>query len=409
MPGEVGRLSEPVVITGAGVITSIGAGFEEFSSALFDCRVGMTSSEVIDFGDDLQAITCEVEDFSPQRWLGPKGIRVLDRSARLLAVAAQLCLDSVERVPPDSNEGDPDLGLVCGTIFGSIHSIASFDWSGLEDGVKYVNPMAFPNTVINSPAGQAAIRHKLGGVNSTISAGLASGLIAIQYATDFLRLGRARMLLAGGVEEIAEESYLGFRKNGLLSSSQHPRPFLEERDGVILGEGSALLALELKQTAVGRGATPLAEVAGVGSSQDARRIDGFSLNADGAERAIREALRTADIGPQQVGGIISSASGSHGGDFMELEALRRVFGDNLAGIPISCPKASCGETLGAAGAIGAAAALAAVQRREIPPTAGTEDHPQDLSLRSTPQPLTGDNVLVTAFSCEGSNAAVVLR
>ncbi len=315
----------------------------------------------------------------------------------------------MKRTAPDSDEGDPELGLVCGTIFGSIHSIASFDWSGLEDGVKYVNPMAFPNTVINSPAGQAAIRHKLGGVNSTISAGLASSLIAIQYATDFLRLGRARMLLAGGVEEIAEESYLGFRKNGLLSRNHHPLPFREERDGVILGEGSALLALELKETATHRGARPLAEVAGVGSSQDAQRIDGFSLNSDGAERAVRQALDVAGIGPEQVGGIISSASGSRGGDFMELEALRSVFGKRLAGIPISCPKASCGETLGAAGAIGMTAALAAVQRREIPPTAGLGDPPQDLLLRSEPQSLVDKNVLVTAFSCEGSNAAVILR
>jgi 3-oxoacyl-[acyl-carrier-protein] synthase II len=402
-------LSEPVVITGAGVIASIGAGFEEFSSALFDSRVGATNSSVIDFGDAMEVVTCEVQGFSPKRWLGPKGIRALDRSARLLAVAAQFCLDAVGRTAPESDEGDPDLGLVCGTIFGSVHSIASFDWSGLEDGVKYVNPMAFPNTVINSPAGQAAIRHKLGGVNSTISAGLASSLIAIQYATDFLRLGRARMLLAGGVEEIAEESYLGFRKNGLLSRNRHPLPFRKERDGVVLGEGSALLALELKETAVHRGARPLAEVAGLGSSQDAQRIDGFSLNSDGAERAIRQALQTAGIGPEGVGGIVSSASGSRGGDFMELEALRRVFGGRLAGIPITCPKASCGETLGAGGAIGVAAALTAVRRREIPPTATVGELPEDLLLRSEPQPLIDHNVLVTAFSCEGSNAAVVLR
>ncbi len=402
-------MSETVVITGTGVITSIGAGFGEFSSALFDGRTGTGESKVVDFGDDMEIITCEVRDFTPQRWLGPKGIRVLDRSARLLAVAAQLCLEAVDRVPTTDDEGDPGLGLVCGTVFGSIHSIASFDWSGLEDGVKYVNPMAFPNTVINSPAGQAAIRHKLRGVNSTISAGLASGLIAIQYASDFLRLGRAQMLLAGGVEEIAEESYLGFRKNGLLSVNHHPRPFRENRDGVVLGEGSGLLALELKETAVHRGARPLAEVAGFGSSQDAHRIDGFALNSDGAERAIREALRTSGIGPGDVGGIVSSASGSRGGDFMELEALRKVFGDRLGEIPISCPKAACGETLGAGGAIGVAAALAAVERRQIPPTIGDGEAPQDLLLRDEPQPLGSNHVLVTAFSCEGDNAAMVLR
>ncbi len=402
-------MSEPVVITGAGLITSIGAGLDEFSSALFEGRVGTGHSGVIELDGTMEVVTCEVPEFTPQRWLGPKGIRVLDRSARLLAVAAQLCLEAVGRVPSDSDEGDPELGMVCGTMFGSVHSIASFDWSGLQDGVKYVNPMAFPNTVINSPAGQAAIRHKLRGVNSTISAGLASSLVSILYAVDFLRFGRARMLLAGGVEEIAEESYLGFRKNGLLSKNYRALPFLEQRDGVVLGEGSALFALELASSAAERGAVPLGEVAGAGWAHDAHRIDSFSLDSEGAERAIRAALQAADVSPEQIGGIVSSASGSRGGDFMEAEALRRVFGNRLGEIPVTCPKAACGETLGAGGAIGVAAALESLRSGQVPPTAGVDEAPRNLRLRGEAQPLAGRFVLVTAFSCEGSNAALVLR
>ena len=206
-------MTSEIVVTGTGLITAAGAGIEEFEAGLFRAVPTVTASSVIEIGDEV-AMVCEVPDFKPQTWLGPKGIRVLDRSARLLAVAAQLALNSVGRESRDDEEGDPGMGLVCGTIFGSVHSIASFDWSGLEDGVKYVNPMSFPNTVINSPAGQAAIRHKLRGINSTISSGLASSLIALQYAADALRFGRASMLLAGGVEEVAQESYLGFKKNG---------------------------------------------------------------------------------------------------------------------------------------------------------------------------------------------------
>src|SRR5439155_18478109 len=113
----------------------------------------------------------------------------------------------------------------CGTVFGSVHSITSFDWSGLEDGPAYVSPMEFPNTVINAPAGQAAIKHRLRGVNSTVCAGVASGLHAINYAADFLRFGRARALLAGGVEELCEETVLGCRGIGMASHGHVARPF----------------------------------------------------------------------------------------------------------------------------------------------------------------------------------------
>src|SRR5260370_11713406 len=105
-------------------------------------------------------------------------------------------------------EGDPDPGLVCGTMFGSVHSITSFDWSGVTDGPSYVNPMEFPNAVINSPAGQAAIKHKLRGVNSTISAGLVSGLYAIHYAAASLLFARAPPLTAAAVEDLSHSSFL---------------------------------------------------------------------------------------------------------------------------------------------------------------------------------------------------------
>src|SRR6266699_3820622 len=233
-------MSERTVITGAGVISAIGAGVEEFERTLYAGASGVKPSEL--FGD--HTVTAEVRNFNPQQWLGNKGIRVLDRSARLLCVAAQMALTATGLQQQEGSEGDPNLGLVCGTMFGSVHSITSFDWSGVTDGPAYVNPMEFPNTVINSPAGQAAIKHKLRGVNSTISAGLVSGLYAIHYAAEFLRFGRATALLAGGVEELCEESYLSFKKVGVISASGRARPFGIDRDGTMLGEGSALWMLE---------------------------------------------------------------------------------------------------------------------------------------------------------------------
>ena len=398
-------MSTSIVVTGAGVLSSIGAGVAEFEKALYAGKSGVGPSQLLDG----RAIAAEVRDFSPQHWLGNKGIRVLDRTARLLCVAAHLALCEAGFARSDSTDGDPELGLVCGTMFGSVHSIASFDWGGLVDGPNYVNPMDFPNTVINSAAGQAAIKFKLGGINSTICGGLASGLYALHYAAEFLRLGRARTLLAGGAEEFSEESFLGFQKTGILSPSGLPRPFGADRDGLILGEGSALLVLESEETARARGTKPWVEVSGFGCAQDAHSTREYQVRAEGATSAIQMALESAGTGPDAVACIISGASGSRTGDEMEARALRNVFGPRLAEIPACAPKAALGECLGVSGAMGALVGALALVQQCVPPTAHLQEAADGIRLANQSQGIQGEFALVNAFGCDGNNAAMVLR
>jgi 3-oxoacyl-[acyl-carrier-protein] synthase II len=295
--------------------------------------------------------------------------------------------------------GDPELGLVCGTVFGSVHSITGFDWSGLVDGPTYVNPMEFPNTVINAPAGQAAIKHRLRGVNSTVCAGLASGLHAIQYAADALRFGRARALLAGGVEELCDESVLGLHKSGTTSRTGRARPFSADRDGVVPGEGSALWVLETAESAEARGHAPWLEICGFGSTQAAHSIQAFDVRGEGAANAIEQALHYAGIGPTDVSCIVASASGSRGGDEMELRAIERVFKRRLGDIPICAPKAAFGEAMGASGALCALTAGLALQEQSLPPTPGF----------SVGGGIQGEYALINAFGCDGNNASMVIR
>jgi 3-oxoacyl-[acyl-carrier-protein] synthase II len=384
-----------VVVTGAGVVSPIGAGVEEFENNLYAGCSGIGPSELLGEG----AVAAEVRNFNPQHWLGNKGIRVLDRSARLLSVAAQMALTATGLQQQDTSEGDPNLGLVCGTMFGSVHSITSFDWSGVTDGPAYVNPMAFPNTVINSPAGQAAIKHKLRGVNSTISAGLASGLYAIHYAAEFLRFGRATALLAGGVEELSEEAQVSFGKVGVLSARGCLRPFGADRDGTVLGEGSALWMLETAESAEARGAKALLEISGFGAAHDAHDIQAYRVRGEGATSSIKQALAAAEIGPDQIGCVIACASGSRTGDEMELRALKNVFGARLEQLPVCAPKAAFGEALGASGALCALTAGLALSKRAIPPVA----------MLSAARDVQGDYALVNCFGCDGNNAALVLK
>jgi 3-oxoacyl-[acyl-carrier-protein] synthase II len=398
-------MSARVVVTGAGVISSIGAGVEEFERNLYAGCSGVGPSPLLGG----TAVAAEVRNFDPKPWLGNKGIRVLDRSARLLSVAAHMALTATGLQQKDDEDGDPNLGLVCGTMFGSVHSITSFDWSGVTEGPNYVNPMEFPNTVINSPAGQAAIKFKLRGVNSTISAGLVSGLYAIHYAAEFLRFGRATALLAGGVEELCEESFLSFARAGVISANGCPRPFGLDRDGAVLGEGSALWMLETAESAEARGAKALLEICGFGATQDAHDIKAFRVRGEGATSAILQALQAAGVGPEAIGCVIAGASGSRAGDEMEIHALQNVFGPRLEKIPVCAPKAAFGEALGASGALCAVSAGLALAKGSVPPTAGFHAAAPVMRLSTAPQVFEGEYALVNCFGCDGNNAALVLK
>lgn len=393
-----------IVVTGGGVISPLGAGIEAFADALWSGRSAVGPSARFP-----ESAIAEFGEFNPTPWLGNKGVRVLDRGTRFLCVAAQMALSSTCLLQEAAGDGDADLGLVCGTMFGGVHSIAAFDWSGLVEGPSMVSPMEFPNTVINAPAGQAAIKHKLRGVNSTICAGLASGLYAIQYAAEFLRFGRARHLMAGGMEEVCDEAALGFRKLGIASPTGAVRPFASGRDGTAAGEGSALWMLETEETARERGMKPWFEICGFGAANDAQGILGYQPRAEGATSAIEQALEETGIGPGEIGCIISSANGSRGGDAMEAQALRNVFGGRLEAVPVSAPKAAIGEMMGASGAFCAVTAGLALQRQEAPPTAGFESSESGLQLSSKTQPFEGEYALIDAFGCDGNNAALIIR
>jgi len=386
-----------VAVIGAGVVSPIGAGLDEFECALFAGASGIRPSTRL--GVEAAA---EVQlDFTQH--LG-KGIRVLDRSARMLCAAVQMALKDLVPAESTANGDAPEIGMVCGTVLGSVHSITDFDWSGITEGPNYVNPMAFPNTVINSAAGQAGIRYGLRGLNSTVCAGGASALHALHYAAECLRFGRAELLLAGGAEELSEESLAGLRAAGMCSPSGCPRPFGAHRDGMAPGEGCCLWVLTTEDSDAAQRSKPWFEICGFGARQDAR-----GNHANAASEAIGLALEDSGIGPERVACVISSANGTGAGDAVEARALQRIFGPALEGIPVYAPKAALGESLGAAGALGAMAAGLALKRRATPPSLGVEEIEYPLCVLPQPQAVPGEYALVNAFGCDGNAAALVIR
>jgi len=224
-----------------------------------------------------------------------------------------------------------------------------------------------------------------------------------------LRFGRARVLLAGGVEELCEESIIGFQRADVTSRSGSIRPFQGDADGTVLGEGAAMLTLETAESATARGAKPLAEISGFGCAHDATSTNAYQARAEGATAAIEQALEAAKIQPGQVGCIIAGANGSRAGDDMEARSLRNVFRSDIDALPVSAPKAAFGEAMGASGALCALAGAIAIGKRIAPPTIASGSSERNLRLSSKPQPFEKDFVLVNAFNCDGNNASLVLK
>jgi 3-oxoacyl-(acyl-carrier-protein) synthase len=401
-----------VVITGAGVVCALGDDLAAVHCALCSGESGLGPPELFTLtaaGPEGAARPVgEVRGFAPATYLGGGNVRPLDRTSRLVASAAQLALQASGWTAPARN--GHELGLVLGTMFGSVRTIAEFDRRAITAGPIYASPLDFANSVINAAAGQAAIWHRLSGINATIAGGPVAGLQALAYAADQVRGGRAPVLLAGGADELCLESYVGFERLGLLAGDGGPRPFDARRDGCALGEAAALLVLEDADAAAARGARAYAEVAGCGAAFDPSAGRDDALGAAAVARAIRQALAEAGIEPAAVEAVASGASGRVAGDRQEAMGIAAALGERAARVPVAAIKASLGETLGAAGALQVLTLLGAMASGKLPGVLGFERGEAGFALDVEPgeRAVRPRCALATALGLDGQAAAVVV-
>lgn len=395
-----------VVITGAGAISSVADSTEGLHAALREGRSGLKPLELFPLDGLGSPLAGEVRPFEPRTWLGERNLRPIDRTARLLLVAAQQALAASGWTPERLQERE--MGLVLGTTYCSIHTISEFDRRAVQLGPSYASPLDFANSVINAAAGQAGIWHHLRGVNSTIAAGEASGLLAIASAVDLIRGGRAAALLAGGAEELCYESFLAFQRGGRLSATGRAVPFDALRDGMALAEGAAALVLEDADSASEHQAAVLAEVLGHGSAFDP---SGGADAANAVERAVRLALRDAGLAPEEIDSVSAGANGGKDQDRQEAAGIAAALGERAAGVPVTAVKSMLGEALGASGALQTVAALGTLQDGILPGIAGLEHLEDDFPLpgaAAASRRVGARTVLVTAAGSGGHCSALIL-
>ncbi|MCX7794469.1 MAG: beta-ketoacyl-[acyl-carrier-protein] synthase family protein [Thermodesulfovibrionales bacterium] len=405
---------QDVVITGAGVISPLGNGKNKFWNALRNGEQCFSKITLFDSSKFNISIAGEIKNFDPLIFFEKRKIKDLDRSTILVCAAAKLAIEDSGIII--DNDNTHQVGVSIGATFGSLHSISQFDLTSLREGPRFVNPSHFPNTVINSPASRISILFNIKGFNTTISTGFCAGLDSIIYASDFIKLGRADAVLAGGVEELCEETFLCFHTLEFLSGCDGSEPlscpYDKRRKGFIFSEGSAVIVLESEEHAIKRGATILARITGYGSAFEPEGDIGFDKKSGGLELAIKEALKQAHLEPEDIDYICGAANSTPGLDRMETEAIKNVFKDYAYKIPVSSIKSMLGETFSASGTFSLVAAVGAIVEGFIPPTVNYLIKDPECDLDYVPnisRTASIKRVLVLSSDPYGQNSAVIIE
>jgi len=385
-----------VVVTGRGVVSSLGESPEAFFDALLAGRSGIADG----------AGACLA--FDPEPAMTAKEARRMDRYTQLAVAAAAQA--TAEAGLPDG--ADPArTAVLVGTGVGGLATLQSEAEAFLQGGERDVSPLFVPMMMPNAAAGHIAMRLGAHGPGFSISSACASGAHSIGEAARMIVRGEADVVVAGGTEAALTGLCLAaFKRMGALSRDGISRPFDARRDGFVMGEGAAVLVLEREEHARARGAEILGRLVGYGATNDAFHITQPDEEGRGAIAAMRGALRDAGAEPADTGWISAHGTSTPFNDRIETKAIHGVF--NGSAPPVSSQKSALGHSLGAAGALEALVAVEALRREQLPPTINYEQPDPDCDLDYVPagrREAPGlQLVLSNSFGFGGQNACLAL-
>jgi 3-oxoacyl-[acyl-carrier-protein] synthase II len=386
-----------VVVTGRGVVSPVGTGADVFFDALLAGRGGI---------DEEGLAHCA--DFDPEDRMTPKEARRTDRFTQLAVAAAE---EAAEQAGVAGGVDPEMLGVIIGTGVGGLTTLQKECLQWAKEGDRSVSPLFVPMMMPNAAAGQVAMRLGAHGPGFSIASACSTGSHSIGEAKRMIERGEADAVIAGGTEAaLVGLCIAAFRKMGALSRVGISRPFDTRRDGFCMGEGAAVLVLEREEHAQARGATILGRVLGYSASNDAFHITQPDAEGRGAIKAMKGALRDADLGPEDIGYVNAHGTSTELNDKIETRAVREVLGED--GPPVSSIKGALGHTLGAAGALEAVACVEALRRGTLPQTLGLEEIDPDCiadHVAGAPREAPDLKVaLSNSFAFGGQNATLIL-
>lgn len=412
-----------VVVTGLGTITPLGNTLAETWEGLLNGKSGAGPITHFDASKFKTRFACEVKNFDASLYVDRKEARKCDRYSLLAIGAAK---QAIEDAAMDLESEDKDrIGVIFAAGIGGIQTFEDevLGYAKTKDtiGPKF-NPFFIPKMIADIAAGHISMIYGFRGLNFATVSACASSTNAIADAFNYIRLGKANVIVTGGAEAaIAAPGVGGFNSmNALSTRNDSPetasRPFSGSRDGFVMGEGAACLVLEELEHALARGAKIYAEVAGAGMSADAYHLTASHPEGLGAILVMKNALEDAEMKPEDIDYINVHGTSTPVGDISEVKAIQKVFGEHAYKLNISSTKSMTGHLLGAAGALEAIVSIKAVQEDIVPPTInhaeGDDDPEIDYNLNFTfnkAQKRTVNVALSNTFGFGGHNASVIVK
>jgi len=408
-------MSRRVVVTGMGAVTPIGIGIEAYWDGLSHGKSGGGLISYFDTEAFGVHIACEVKGFVPEEWIDPKDVGKTDPFVWFGMAAADMAVK--ESGILEIRDLDPTtVGVLIGSGIGGLQTIEANKELILEKGPRRITPFLIPMLIVNMASGMVSIRYGFKGPNTSVATACATGNHAIGEAYRLIQRGDANAMVAGGTEAaITPLGLAGFTNMKAFSrrndDPEHAsRPFDKDRDGFVAGEGAGVVVLEELEHAKARGAKIYAEVTGYNMTGDAFHMTAPEPNGEGAQRAMKLALKDAEKSPEDVDYINAHGTSTPMNDAMETRAIKGVFGDHAKKLKISSTKSMTGHLLGAAGGIEFIACCLAFEHNLIPPTINYQTPDPECDLDYTPNvgaEFNGNVAMSNGFGFGGHNAVVI--
>ncbi len=411
-----------VVVTGLGAVTPLGNTIPELWDSIVNGKSGAQLIDRFDTSLFKTKFACMVKDFDPAQYLDRKEARKMDLYAQYAIASAK---QAIEDSGMDLETIDKDeVGVIFAAGIGGIKTFeeeVGYYYTHLEAGPKF-NPFFIPKMISDIAAGQISIMYGFRGPNYSTASACASSTHALIDAFNYIRLGKANVIVCGGAEAaITPGGVGGFNALTALSTRNDDfesasRPFSKSRDGFVMGEGAGCLVFEELEHALARGANIICEVAGGGMSADAYHLTATHPEGLGAKLVMQRALKDAELKPEDIDYINVHGTSTPVGDISEPKAILGVFGDHAYKLNISSTKSMTGHLLGAAGAVEAIVSVLSVKNDIVPPTInfteGDEDEDIDYKLNFTfnkAQKRTINVALSNTFGFGGHNASLIVK
>ena len=409
-------MNRRVVVTGIGLVTSLGVGTDATWAALLAGTSGAGPITKFDAEHFATKFACEVKAFDPLAFVEKKDVKKMDVFIQYAIAASHFAVaDSGLEITPAIA---PDVGVCIGSGIGGFRTIEDEHSALLAGGPRKISPFFIPGAIINLASGQVSIRFGAKGPNLATCTACSASAHAVGDSYEIIKRGDADAMITGGSEAaITPMSVGGFGALRALSTrndapTRASRPFDRGRDGFVIGEGAGVLVLEELEHAKARGARIYAEIVGYGMAGDAYHITAPSEDGDGALRVMTRALKKAGLQPSDIDYVNAHGTSTPFNDKLETLALKRCFGEHAAQLIISSTKSMTGHMLGAAGGVEAGISALAVHHQIVPPTINLDESDPECDLDYVPHTKRAapiQHALSNSFGFGGTNAALILR